>query len=80
MPPEYVLTDAVGGVIELEPLEHLDRPGLGLDARHLVEPADHAEVLRPVRFSSTAAYWPASPITSRRASASRTTSYPGTVA
>ncbi len=34
----------------------------------------------PVRFSSTAAYWPASPIRWRRAAASRTTSSPTTVA
>ena len=33
---------------------------------------------RPVRFSSTAAYWPASPIRSRSLAASRTTSRPAT--
>ena len=33
---------------------------------------------RPVRFSSTAAYWPASPIRSRSAAASSTTSRPST--
>ncbi len=34
----------------------------------------------PVKFSSIAAYWPASPIFARNALASRTTSWPATVA
>ncbi len=35
---------------------------------------------RPVRFSSTAAYWPASPMMRRTVSASVTTSWPSTEA
>ena len=37
----------------------------------MVQAADHLEVLQPVRFSSTAAYWPASPMLSRTLAGSR---------
>ena len=48
-------------------------------ARLAVEPArPWSRFSRPVRFSSTAAYWPARPICWRSSAASRTTSRPAT--
>ena len=47
MPPEYVLARRSAGVGELEPLEHVPRPALGLVARQVVQAADHLQVLEP---------------------------------
>ena len=59
--------DAVGGVLERELLEQLVGPAVDLVAVEVREPADQPRFSRPVRFSSTAAYWPASPIEARTA-------------
>ena len=70
---------AVGGVDEVEALEQLAPRALGLGraaCRRAGRPSSRFS--SPVRFSSTAAYWPASPICSRSRAASRTTSSPAT--
>ena len=47
MPPEYVLTTRSAGVHQLELVEELVRPALGLGTTELVQPAEHPQVLAP---------------------------------
>ena len=69
----------VGGLGQVEPLEQLGGPLPGAArGRRSSRVPKSTRFCRPVRSSSTEAYWPVRPIAARTRSASRTTSKPAT--
>jgi len=62
IPPEYVRTGTVGGLRQPEALEDFGATLLDRRARELGQRPIRRRFSRPVRFGSTAAFWPASPI------------------
>ena len=80
MPPEYVLTALVAASARPNRSSSSSARRVAARVVSLLSRPIMTRLDRPVRYSSSAAYWPVSPMVRRTTSASATTSWPSTLA